>query len=140
MYNYEIEPMFNFLANLSITSGRKSRMRTRFIKILDERIKLIEQERLMLLERYSKKDENGSPVIELINEIQQYTFEEEDIATVNREIVELVNEEFVIDQTDSNMDMLVTLQSLILDYEGELKGLEATQYDRYCEIVEELNY
>ena len=45
-------------------------------------------------------------------------------------------EEWVIELSEENKDMLLTLKDSILNLDIILKGKEAMQYDRWCEILE----
>ncbi len=55
---YEIGELQSFLFNL-ILNSKESRMRTRFIKLLEDQIELLMVERQQLINDYAQKDENG---------------------------------------------------------------------------------
>jgi uncharacterized protein YnzC (UPF0291/DUF896 family) len=137
LYNYEIEPFGKFLLELELR-GKESRMRTRLVKLLDERLKLINQEKLEIINTYAKKDENGEIEYQEIN--GQKMFKINDIENYKKEIEELMNEVFVIDETEERREMLTTVANAVLNCDMTFKGEKALQYDRWCEIVEGINY
>lgn len=137
MYNFEIENFGQFLIAMNIKGGKQSRMRTRFIKVLNERLSVIENERKELLEKHADKDEEGNPKYTIVNEeLGQVEYIVSDKGLLGKEITELWNEEFVIDESEANRDLLTTVKNAVLEYEGELSGAEAAIYDRLCEIIE----
>lgn len=137
LYNYEIEPFGNFLLELEL-KGKESRMRTRLVRLLDERLKLINQERLEIINTYAKRDENGEIEYQEIN--GQKMFKINDIENYKKEMEELINEVFIIDETEERREMLTTVANAVLNCDMVFKGEKAIQYDRWCEIVEGINY
>jgi len=61
MKNHEIDKFGEFLLSLPL-KGKESRMRTRFIKLLQERALVVQQEQMEVISEYVKKDENGNPL------------------------------------------------------------------------------
>lgn len=134
--NFEIKDFGAFLMGESL-SGRKSRMRTRFVKLLDERLKQIEDERLSLLKEFAEVDENGEMKMD---ERGMAVMSDEQSAKFQAEYADLMNEEWVVDQTEERRDMLLTIKDCVLNTERTFSGQEAIQYDRWCEIVEGIEY
>ena len=58
----------------------------------------------------------------------------------NADYKELMMEEWVLDLNEEKKDMLLTLKDSVLNLDIILKGKEALQYDRWCEIVEQIKY
>lgn len=137
MLNVDIEPFVEFLLSLEL-SGKQSRMRTRFIKLIGETLKVIQEERQRILDRYIKKNEDGSPVTLVLEGLERY--ELEDPESYNAEYTELMLEEYLIDETPERKDILIAVQHAVLNTELKFSGESAIQYDRFCEIVEAINY
>ena len=140
--NYEIGELQSFLFNL-ILKGKESRMRTRFIKLLEDQIELLKVERQQLINDYALKDENG----EIVTEMKEIHNKEEEIVLFQCEEAEkeaqmqimlMMNEDFIIEETADKIEMLTILQSIILNCDLEFTGNKAVLYDRFCEIFEEI--
>jgi len=135
--NYEIRSFVDFLMKLEL-AGKKSRMRTRFVRLLLERQNLIDEEHRDLVLQYSNLDDEGEP--KTIERDGELMYDIKDIVSFNREYNILMNEEYIIEQTEDRKDMLLTVQDAVLNCDIVFKGTEALKYDRFCEIVEEINY
>ena len=140
--NYEIGELQSFLFNL-ILKGKESRMRTRFIKLLEDQIELLKVERQQLINDYALKDENG----EIVTETKEINNKEEEIVLFQCEEAEkeaqlqimlMMNEDFIMEETADKIEMLTVLQSIILNCDLEFTGNKAVLYDRFCEIFEEI--
>ncbi|MFI2129414.1 hypothetical protein ACH434_05085 [Lysinibacillus fusiformis] len=140
--NYEIGELQSFLFNL-ILKGKESRMRTRFIKLLEDQIELLKVERQQLINDYALKDENG----EIVTETKEIHNKEEEIVLFQCEEAEkeaqlqimlMMNEDFIMEETADKIEMLTILQSIILNCDLEFTGNKAVLYDRFCEIFEEI--
>lgn len=135
--NHEIKRFMNFLMELELR-GRESRLRTRFVKLLAERQKLVEDEHYQLIVQHSNLDENNKPLI--VERDGQTMYDVQDIVSFNRDYHILLNEEFIIDETEERKEMLLLIKDVILNCEKTFKGEEAILYDRMCDIVEKINY
>lgn len=135
--NFEIKPFIDFLMNLELI-GKKSRMRTRFVKLLMERQMLINEEHQELLKQYSELDEEGNPKV--VEKDGELLYDVKDKISFTREYNILLNEDFVIEETEDKKEMLLTVQDIVLNCEMMFKGAEALLYDRFCEILEEIKY
>jgi len=131
--NSEISGLADFLAAEKL-SGRASRMRTKFLKLLNESINEIESFRKEMLEEYSKKDDEGNALIE------DNSYVLEDAEAFNKEYLELMNEDFVIDETASKREMIQHIKRILDNTETEFEGVKAFQYDAWCEAFENLKY
>ncbi|KOS61403.1 hypothetical protein FJQ98_16880 [Lysinibacillus agricola] len=142
MKNYEIGELQSFLFNL-ILKGKESRMRTRFISLLDNQIELIKKERQLLINDYASKDDKGDIVTEtkVINDREEMivifpSIDAEKEAQM--QIMLMMDEDFIIEETVDKIEMLKTLQNIILNCDLEFTGQKAVLYDRFCEIFEEI--
>ena len=131
--NSEINGLAGFLAAEKL-GGKASRMRTKFLKLLNESINETEEFRKELLEKYSKKDDEGNALIE------DNSYVIEDVETFNKEYLELMNEYFVIDETHSKREVLQQVKRILENTNTEFEGAKAFQYDSWCEAFENLKY
>jgi len=135
--NYEVEQFGRFLFDLTLR-GKQSRMRTRFVKVLQGRLELQIAEREQLVNEFAKRDEKGEIVYQE-NEAGQEGIVIGDVEEFNKEVICILEEDFIIEETQEVLDMLIEVKNIVLDCDLEFSGDEATQYDRWCEIVEEIN-
>ncbi|MGE7092046.1 hypothetical protein ACQKII_11460 [Lysinibacillus sp. NPDC048646] len=139
--NYEIGELQAFLFNL-ILKGKESRMRTRFIKLLEQQLNLVNQERQQLVDEYAEKDKDGEIIytIEIVDgkEIEMPLFSEEAEKEVQQQILTLLHEDFIIEESAEKIEMLHILQDIVLNCDLEFTGKKATLYDRFCEIFEDI--
>jgi hypothetical protein len=133
MHNVEVESFGNFLLELSL-KGKESRMRTRFIKVLQERMELVKAEHQELIKQYANFNDDGEP--EVIEKDGQQVYDIKDISAFNKDYNELMMEKFIIDETASNKDMVEAVKNAVLNCDKVFSGQEALVFDRYCEIVE----
>jgi len=133
MHNVEIESFANFLLELNL-KGKDSRMRTRFIRLLQERMELIRGEHSELLKQHSNLDENGNPNI--VERDGQKVYDVKDVTEFNKDYNDLMLEQFVIEETESNKEMIKIVREAVVNCDKEFSGQEALVFDRYCEIVE----
>lgn len=137
LFNYEIELFIKFLFDLKLVD-QKSRMRTRFIRLLSEKLQLFEEERLQLLKEHSYLDEQGN--IRVIEKDGDTLYDVKDLNKFNIAVNQLLYEEVVIEQNIEREVMLLTVKDIVLNCGLEFVGKEAVNYDRFCEIVEQINY
>ncbi|MFJ5790144.1 hypothetical protein ACIP9G_08620 [Lysinibacillus sp. NPDC093197] len=139
--NYEISELYAFLFNL-ILKGKESRMRTRFLKLLEDQLNLVNQERQQLVADYAEKDENEEILYtkEFVDEkeIEVPIFSPEAEKEVQSQILTLLQEDFIIDETADKIEMLQVLQEILLNLDLEFTGKKATLYNRFCEIFEDI--
>lgn len=132
--NYEIEHLQSFLMDFELT-GKNTRLRTRFVRLLNEYVNRMSLEREDLIKTNCYLDEHGEPTFTLVGENQK-KYDIKDLELFNKEYRELLNEEVVIEITEERKEMFELIKGLILDCDLTFKGEEAFKYDRYCEIVE----
>lgn len=135
--NFDVQELGNFLVDLKL-KGQQSRMRTRFIKILQSHLDTINKEQDEIVKTYAELDENGKPKTRKEGNNEYYVIKEKEQA--EKEINELREEEFVIEENEENKLMLLTVKEAVFSCEKEFQGVEAFRYDRYCELFENLSY
>ena len=67
----------------------------------------------------------------------QYTIEKQESFT--KELTEYLAEEFVIDVTPANTDMVHTVKDIVLKTNKEFSGQEAIEYNEWCTAFEEMD-
>jgi hypothetical protein len=135
--NIEVEPLITFLMEMEL-KGRDSRFRTRFVKLLMERQTLIEGEHKDLIKQFSSIGEDGQP--NTIEQNGKSFYDVQDKVGFNKEYFMLMNEDFIIEETEERKEMLILLKDVILNCEMTFMGGEALKYDRWCDIFEEIKY
>lgn len=115
-------------------SGKDSRLRTRFVRLLNDYVNRFNEEHRDLIVSFSEKDDNGEPVI--IEEDGLKRYDVRDVAGFNKEYNNLRNELILIEETEERKEMFNLIKGIILNCEKTFKGEEAFVYDRYCEIAE----
>ena len=131
--NSGISGLAEFLASEKLVK-KQSRMRTKFLKLLNEVINETEGFRKELLEKYSKKDDEGEALID------NNSYVLEDAEAFNKEYLELMSEDFIIDETESKREMLQHVKRILENTETEFEGVKAFQYDSWCDAFENLKY
>jgi len=115
-------------------AGKKSRMRTKFVKMLNESLQEFETFRMELITKHAKKDKKGEP----LTDGNSYQIEDQEL--FNKEFAELLVEEFIVDETESKREILEHVKTILDNTEKEFQGQEAFQYDLWCEAFENLKY
>lgn len=133
--NYEIQSFGEFLMKLEL-KGKDSRMRTRLVKLLQERLDLIGAEREQILKDYAAKDDDGEVVRQEYN--GQSGIKIQDVESYNRETLVLMNEEYKVALEADKADIFKSVAHSVLECDLAFSGEEALQYDRWCELLEEL--
>lgn len=136
LLNIEVQGLYDFLLSLEL-SGKQNRMRTRFCKLLANQLQQIEEDKADLIDQFVAKDEDGKPIFEKLpdGKVKYHLRDTEGFA---REFNILMREEFVIEETEEVKDMLLTVKDIVLNLDKSFSGQEALQYDRYCEVFENI--
>lgn len=133
---HELEYVISFLYRLKLLDY-SSRMRTRFIKILAERFQQYKEEYLDLVMEHCVLDDNGQPEIITEGQVQRYNIR--DIKAFQTSLAPLLNEEFAIEITDHNRNMLKSVAYSVLNCGLEFEGDEQFKYDALAAKFEDLN-
>ncbi len=134
MKNFELKVFGDFLYELSL-KGKESRMRSRFIALIEAQLELIQKERDILLKDYAKTDENGEVITEQDENGNPFMLIG-DATTFNLEMAKLMQEEFIIEIKDDNREMLRIVAEAVLNVDKEFSGFEAESYNRLCDVLE----
>lgn len=133
--NAELESFGNLLFDLPL-KGRKSRMRTRFIRLIDNHLEqIVNTERSQLIDDYAEKNEDGKPVNDGKGNI---TLKKEYMETFSKELAILMDESLVIEETEEHKDMFLAIAKIILEGDFEVSGNIASMYDGWCDQFEEV--
>lgn len=138
MPNYLIKPFTEFLLSLELPF-RQSRMRSKLVKLARVQLQEIEESRMELVEKYGEKDENGE-LIKEPNKDGSMFIPIQDTDGFNKDFMVIMQEDWIIDESESNKDMLLAVKDSILNYEGKLSGEQAMQFDVYADAFENLSY
>lgn len=118
---------------------KESRMRTRFVKLLEEQeATIIYPEKKMILETYCTKNDRGMPLMR-DREKGIYLFEDPDQEDQALEaLTDLLNEQMIIELTEQNKDMIMTIGNLLLTSEDiKVSSSMADMVDEWCSMFEE---
>lgn len=126
--NNMLNETIDFFFGMSL-KGKESRMRTRFIKLLSTEVERVAEEENGILKEYCVLNDDG--------ELEQ---NEDGTAIIKKgkeevlmdERLELLNEEFIIDDSNSQ-NMLMTVRKILDDCDMELSERKAVLYDYLCE-------
>jgi len=128
--NAKLGQAADLLFNLSL-KGKQSRHRTKFIKVLTERLTEVEEQRKELAKEHSHVDEHGEPKTK--NDGKEYDIK--DIDAFRKDLKELFEEELVLEGGDAQ-GMLKTVKEVLLNCDVEFSGQDAVIYDYLCEQFE----
>lgn len=137
-------------------NGMQTRMRSRFIKRLAEEVKLIESERVELINKYAEteKNEDGKEVLKTVvdNGETRYVIKKNKEEEFTKEIQALYGEEFKVVLTAENEDEIRCIKDIVLnttykfgpgekDSEklAKKKLIEAEDYDDWATAFEAIN-
>jgi hypothetical protein len=134
--NKDIEQVVMFLKTISPLPAKQSRMKAKFIKMCLERLKEIEEDQMLLIEEFGDRDDQGNLI--MIKE-GHYSVKKR-LNEFNRAYAELLSEYWVIDETESIKDVLLTLKDIVLNYEGNVDDQHALIHDMLCDQLENLSY
>ena len=62
-----------------------------------------------------------------------------DLAKLNKELGEYMNEDYVIDVTPANREIIYGVRDLILNTEEEFSGIMASRYNEICNSFEKIS-
>lgn len=137
--NAEIEGFLNFLMEIEL-KGKDSRLRTRFCKFLIDRQNLITEEHAELLKEYAKFDDDGNPISVYSERLQREIYDIPNQREFQKEYTALMMEDFLLENNEERREIFLKVKDLVLNSEQVFKGEDALVYDRWCEIVETIEY
>jgi len=122
--------------------GRESRMRTRFIKLLDPRIIEINKEREKIYTENSHKDKKGQTIFidkddkEVPKGTKDCRYKVKDAEKIAKELTEYYMEELIIDITPATEDIIKATRDIVLQSKDTFAGIMAVRYNEWCEALE----
>lgn len=134
--NYELETFAYLLYEMKL-GGKKSRMRTRLFKVLQNHLNDLKESSDALFSEYVLHDESGQMVYE-DKEKNIFKLVPETSEEFHREYDILRFEENVIEVNEATKDMILTVAESFLDEEVEINQNDAMIYDNICEQLEEI--
>lgn len=138
MKNQDIDGFVNFIMSEELGS-KLSRMRSRFVeRYAKQQLNLINEERMEIVSRYCAKDENEE-LKTITDEFGASRYDIADLESFNKDYLELMNEYFIVEASEEKKEMLECIKKIVLNTPKLFKGNEALEYDKWCDIVEELN-
>lgn len=133
--NAEIQGFVEFLMGLQL-NGKQSRMRTRLCKLLGDQIRQMDEERMELIKINGEVGEDGNPVTIRDEETGSMVYKINNQEQFRKDYEQLLSEDFIMDETEERMAMLLEVKDIVFNVDGVFSGDEALVYDRWCEIVE----
>ena len=96
--------------------GKRNRERIRFINLLRTRLKEVQGFLNSLIDKYVQKDEKGHYKVKKEKDNEFFEFEtEENKKKYIEEVNDLYNEEFKIELTELNKEMLAVIKDIVLN-------------------------
>ena len=128
--NEELVNVITFLEGFEL-QPKVSRVRTRLVKLIREKIDELYKDEVDLLERFGKKDEEGN----LIQDNGNFSLLPETAADYHKEKADLLNEDSVIDVAELH-DKLPLLIGGLEDSEVTISGKDAETLELILGLLE----
>ena len=125
--NIKISPVIKILYDIPL-KGKQSRHRTKFIKLLDGRLKEVGEEESEILKEHCHLDDDGNP--KKTDKGTQWDVKNIEYFANDRN--ELYREEFVIDG-GNNQEILNTVKDILGNLARDFSGQDATIYNELCD-------
>ena len=130
--NGNVEPALLFLKEMEL-DNKSSRMRSKFVRMGVKYIQDdLNEQKKEVIEKYAQHDDEGN--VKTNDEGTGILFKDV------KPYLDLMDEEWIVDESESNKDMLISVRDSLLSYEGKLSGDEAELYLDLCEAFEALTY
>lgn len=144
-YNFRDDPMRKiwslqtWLFN-QMLHGSQSRERTRFIKLIAERGREIEEVRMDLLKKHAEKNDKGETLYldhegketTVFPENGKYKITPQNEDLFVKEYAEYLKEELIIDVTEANKSMISTIGTILAETTFNFEGVMSERYDEWC--------
>ena len=128
--NSMLPSSISLLYNLKL-KGKQSRHRSRFVKMLSERLQEVSDQERELLIQHCNLDENGEP-----KTIENGTkWDVKDLKAFAKDKQELYDEEQVFGSVDHQLTLKV-MKQILTECDVELSGEEAYAYMYLCDAFE----
>lgn len=124
--NGKLTAIGDYLYGLKLVR-KQSRMRRRFISLLDERNKIYLEDKKELQEEHANKDEKGKAII------KDGKYDIPDMIAFSNDLQELNIEKYIIEGGD-HREMLRTMKEILKKYDDvEYEGVDSEVYDYLCD-------
>ncbi|MGW6299423.1 hypothetical protein [Peribacillus butanolivorans] len=124
--NGKLVTAINFMYELKLTR-KHSRFRRHFINLMNESLKVVEDDRKELIKEHSHKDEKGEAIV------KDGQYDVKDMDALSNDLKELNAEKLVIEGGD-NREMIRTIKHVLKKFEDEeYEALASEIYDYLCE-------
>jgi hypothetical protein len=130
--NQKLAPAINLLYGLSL-KGQQSRHRTKFIRLLQDKLKEFGEEEKEVVKEHCNLDDKGEPKTNEDN--TKWDIKEGELDAFVKDKEDLYKETRVIDGGD-NQVMLKTINKVLEDCDKEFSMQEADTYDHLCDAFE----
>lgn len=121
--NAQLGQAISLLFDLSL-KAKKSRQRTKFVKLLNERLEEVRGQEKELLKEHCELDESGEP----LKTEDGKGFQAKDTVAFMKDQQELYEEQLIVDGVE-NQEMLRTMKQILEECDEEFSGKEAMTYD-----------
>ena len=128
--NQDLVDVITFLEGFELTP-KVSRVRTKLVKLIREKIDELYKDEVDLLQRFGKKDEEGN----LVQDNGNFSLLPETAAEYHKEKTDLLNEVSVIDVVELH-DKLPLLIGGLEDSEVTVSGKDAETLELILELLE----
>ncbi len=132
--NYLLQFLVTIL-DLSV-EAKIARSRDRFLKSVYNRLEEIEIERKKILLSLAKKDDKGMPLIIERDGEKIYDLSPENLMEFQKQYMELLKEDFIVDILPSNQQDVATAKELVFNIERSFNIQEGKLYSEICESFE----
>lgn len=130
--NYELIPMMEFLQKMELPAN-ESRPVVKFVKLLSEALKDIQESQMALIEQFGKRDDKGEIV--LTEDGTDYLIDPDKSEDYEDHSKELLNEEVVI-EGGPFVKVIERLPAVLEKYDTKISGKDALIYDRLLDEFE----
>ncbi|WP_429971274.1 DUF1617 family protein [Fructilactobacillus sp. Tb1] len=131
-----VEAMISFLEDISLSGGKVNRARFRFIKLLNNKLTEINEDRLEIAKGYANLDKNGTAKIK---EDGTLDIEKSKIPSFSLAQNEMYQENALI-TVDDYVEQLQLLFNALINYENELQGNNLIAYGVLLDAFEDAGF
>lgn len=127
-----------WLNSLSL-NGTQSRMRTKFVHMLNDALLEMEKDRKEIAESYAEKDEDGKSVLTKDDKGQEaFKIKDDSVATCSAELIALSDKEITFEVDSNNKDMFDTVKNVVLNTDQKIGPDFSEIYEIACEALEKV--
>lgn len=124
--------------------GKASRNRTRFLRLIEDRQKEVQDTRKKMLEDHAEKNAEGQVLFldkeghDTVIAEDGVTFKIKDNAGLEKALNEYLEEELVLDNLPERQEIIHSVRETVLETDDEFTGRMATLYDQWCDAFDKL--